>query len=118
MLTIKQISLFTLALALALLTYWSGLSEAVFRWESREEYSHGFLIPLVTLYILWEKKDLIRSAITEPLWFGVVLIFIAVMVLIVGEISALFLLIQYSCCLNGGYACWRAGSFYTNIRYS
>ncbi len=96
MLSVKQISLITIAIGLAVFTYWSGLSEAVLRWGTQEEYSHGYLIPLVTLYILWEKKDLIRSAVTEPLWLGVVLIFIAILVLIVGEISALFLLIQYS----------------------
>ena len=96
MLSVKQISLITIAIGLAVFTYWSGLSEAVLRWGAQEEYSHGYLIPLVTLYIFWEKKDLIRSAVTEPLWLGVVLIFIAILVLIIGEISALFLLIQYS----------------------
>lgn len=96
MLTLKQMSLFTIAIGLAVFTYWGGLSEAVLRWEIQEEYSHGYLIPLVTLYILWEKKDLILSAVSEPLWLGVLFIFVAIIVLIVGEISALFLLIQYS----------------------
>jgi hypothetical protein len=96
LLSVKQISLITIAIGLAVFTYWSGLSEAVLRWGTQEEYSHGYLIPLVTLYILWEKKDLIRSAVTEPLWLGVVLVLIVILVLIIGEISALFLLIQYS----------------------
>jgi exosortase D (VPLPA-CTERM-specific) len=96
LLSFKQISLFVLAIGLAIFTYWAGLSEAVFRWGVQEEYSHGYLIPLVTLYILWEKKELILSSVSEPLWSGVVLIVIAIVVLIVGEISALFLLTQYS----------------------
>ena len=96
MLSIKQMSLFTIAIGLAVFTYWNGLSEAVLRWGIQEEYSHGYLIPLVSLYIFWEKKDLIRSAVGEPSWFGVVFIFIAILVLIVGEISALFILVQYS----------------------
>lgn len=96
LLNIKQIVLFVIAIGLAFLTYWTGLSEAVFRWETQEEYSHGYLIPMVTLYILWEKKDLIASAISEPRWLGVVVIFVAIIILMVGEISALFLLIQYS----------------------
>jgi exosortase D (VPLPA-CTERM-specific) len=96
LLSYRQIGLFFLAVGLAVFTYWAGLSEAVLRWEVQEEYSHGYLIPLVTLYILWEKKDLIMSSVSEPLWFGIVLIFIAIAVLLIGEISALFLLIQYS----------------------
>lgn len=96
MLNIKQVGLLVLAIALAIFTYWSGLSEALLRWGTQEEYSHGYLIPLVTLYILWEKKDLISSSIGEPMWSGVMIVFVAIIVLIIGEISALFLLIQYS----------------------
>jgi exosortase D (VPLPA-CTERM-specific) len=96
LLNIKQLGLFLVAIGLAVFTYWAGLSEAVIRWGVQEEYSHGYLIPLVTLYILWEKKELIASSIGEPRWSGVTLILVAIIVLIIGEISALFLLIQYS----------------------
>jgi exosortase D (VPLPA-CTERM-specific) len=85
-----------LALALSLIAYWSGLSEAVSRWSSQEEYSHGFLIPLVTLFILWEKRHLISATMGPPMWSGVALIFLALAIFFVGEISALYLLIQYS----------------------
>lgn len=96
MLTVKQISLLLVALALAIFTYWNGLAEAVFRWGSQEEYSHGYLIPLVTAYILWEKRALIRAYIGPPMWSGLLVILLALAVFIVGEISALFILIQYS----------------------
>ena len=96
MLSLKQTSLLILAIGIAILTYWGGLSDLVFRWDSQEEYSYGFLIPLVTLYILWEKKELIKASMGPPLWWGVLLIIIALLVFIVGEISALYLLIHYS----------------------
>lgn len=92
----RQAGLFLLGLTVAIWAYWNGLSEAVVRWERQEEYSHGFLIPLVTLYILWEKKELIRSSIGAPLWSGLWLVFIASVVFLIGEVSALYLLIQYS----------------------
>ena len=85
-----------LALSAAIWVYWSGLSEAFFRWENQEEYSHGFLIPLVTLYILWEKKALILSAASKPMWSGIWLMLAALLIFFVGEVSALYLLIQYS----------------------
>jgi len=92
----RQTGLFFFALIIAIWAYWNGLSEAVFRWENQEEYSHGFLIPLVTLYILWEKKGLILSSVGAPLWSGVWLIAIASTVFLIGEVSALYLLIQYA----------------------
>ena len=79
-----------------MVAYWNGLADAVFRWGNQEEYSHGFLIPLVSLYILWEKKAQIQAAMGPPLWSGLFIILVAIAIFIVGEISALFLLIQYS----------------------
>ena len=96
MLSVKQTVFFSIALLLAVIAYWGGLSEAVLRWNIQEEYSHGFLIPFVSLYILWEKKAQIKAAMGPPLWSGLFVIFIAIAIFIVGEISALFLLIQYS----------------------
>lgn len=85
-----------LALAIAIIAYWAGLAEAVTRWGKQEEYSHGYLIPLVTLFILWEKRHLINATKGPPMWSGVLVSVIAVIIFIVGEISALYLLIQYS----------------------
>ena len=96
MFNIKTTGMFILALTIAIIAYWAGLAEAVSRWSNQEEYSHGFLIPLVTLFILWEKRNLINAAKGPPLWSGVFVILIAIIIFIVGEISALFLLIQYS----------------------
>jgi len=92
----KKSILVIISLCIAIWVYWNGLSEAFFRWENQEEYSHGYLIPLVSLYILWEKRGLILSAAGRPLWLGVWLIVIALVLLLVGEVSALYVLIQYS----------------------
>lgn len=96
MLSLKQTGFLFIALFLAILTYWTGLSEAVLRWGSQEEYSHGFLLPFVSIYILWEKQAQIKAAMGPPLWSGFFLLVIAIIVFIVGEISGLFILIQYS----------------------
>ncbi len=76
--------------------YWDGLAELWRRWSVQPEYSHGFLIPLVVMYILWEKKNLIRYATSPPIWSGLILLAIAMLMLLVGEISALYLFIHYS----------------------
>lgn len=88
--------MFIVAVVIAIIAYWNGLSEAFSRWGSEEEYSHGFLIPLVSLYILWEKRHLIAAKAGPPMWLGVFVAAGALLIFVVGEISALFLLIQYS----------------------
>jgi len=96
LLSLKHILLFAVAISLGVWSYWDGLSEAVFRWGKQEEYSHGYLIPLVSLYILWEKQNLIKANIGPPLVSGLLIIIASILLFIVGEISALFILIQYS----------------------
>ena len=76
--------------------YWDGLAEAVLRWDKQEEYSHGYLIPLVSLYIIWENRFKIRSTYTGPLWFGPLVVLLSLLVYLVGEVSALYILIHYS----------------------
>lgn len=85
-----------ITLLLAVVAYWGGIVEAVHRWNTEDAYSHGFLIPLVSLYILWEKKDLIIASIGQPLWSGVVLILFSTGFYVLGELSALYILIHYS----------------------
>src|SRR5262249_22292277 len=71
-----------------------GLVELFIRWSKQEEYSHGFLIPFVTAWMLWSRRDALVASIGEPSWSGPVVIFVAAIMLIVGELSALFILLQ------------------------
>lgn len=96
LLTHRGFQLFFVALALSFWLYWDGLAEAVLRWELQEEYSHGYLIPLVALFILWEKRFQIATSYQHYSWWGVPIIVVALLILLVGEVSALYMLIHYS----------------------
>lgn len=88
--------LFAGTLVLSIWLYWDGLAEAVLRWETQEEYSHGYLIPLVSLFILWEKRFQIASGYSGYSWWGVPIIALSLVILLIGEVSALYMLIHYS----------------------
>ncbi len=64
------------------------------RWTNQEEYSHGFLIPIVTLLLLWSRRDALRSNIGHPSMFGLGLVAIALAMHVVGELSAIWILSQ------------------------
>ena len=88
----------TLILALvvivAVVAFRGGLLSLVNRWSVQEEYSHGFLIPFIVLWMLWSRRDALIASIGTPSWIGPALIFVAAMMLFVGELSAFFLLLQ------------------------
>lgn len=66
------------------------------RWLTETEYGHGMLIPLVSLYIAWDRREeILRRAGAASAW-GPLLILLALLALIIGEISALFALKQIS----------------------
>ena len=41
---------------LILFMYWNVYVDLFQIWDTQEEYSHGFMIPFVSLYFLWQKK--------------------------------------------------------------
>ncbi|MGO9849659.1 MAG: archaeosortase/exosortase family protein, partial [Methylocella sp.] len=82
------------AVVVALLAFSGALSELVHRWSKQEEYSHGFLIPLITAWLLWTRRDALRANVGEPSWIGPLLILLALAMHIIGELSAIFILSQ------------------------
>ncbi len=50
------------------LAYWVPLKAMVSIWLTDEEYSYGFLIPMVSIYFLWEKKDVLRTMPLKGAW--------------------------------------------------
>ncbi len=69
--TIKFIS----SIALLLVAYVPTINWMLDRWFAKESYyGHGFLIPLVSLFIVWQRKDILKkckiSAETTGLWIA------------------------------------------------
>jgi len=102
----KQITIWTYAVPALLVisagflllvpAFWGGISELANRWENQEEYSHGYMIPMVTAYLIWQRRDLLKTIEFKPAWFPVGLVFLGLLISTIGEISALYVLIHFS----------------------
>lgn len=84
----------SISVLLALVVFSEALLELVHRWSTQEEYSHGFLIPVIVAWLLWTRRDALLASIGRPSWTGPVLILLAAAMHIVGKLSALYLLSQ------------------------
>jgi exosortase len=40
------------------------------QWRTDEDMSHGFLVPIVILWVVWRERERLRSLPTEPSWWG------------------------------------------------
>lgn len=51
--------------------YWPGLTEMAHRWSTQAQYSHGYLVPLFALYLLWHRRAAYQQGPFAPSWWGV-----------------------------------------------
>jgi exosortase D (VPLPA-CTERM-specific) len=91
------------AVLVTCLAFSGALLELAHRWQGQEEYSHGFLIPVVTLWLLWTRRSAVRASIGQPSWAGPALILVAGLLNITGELSGAFAFSQigFVVALNG-----------------
>ena len=93
---IYTILLVCVSVLIALVCFSESLLELVHRWTVQEEYSHGFLIPIIAAWLIWRRRDAVVASLGHPSWTGPALILLAALMHIVGKLSALYFLSQFS----------------------
>ncbi len=63
--------------ALTLWAYWPSLRDMANRWLSDPQYSHGYLVPLFSAYLLWARRGRLNGATLKPSLWGLLPIAIA-----------------------------------------
>lgn len=75
--------------------FWGAFGEMLRLWEL-PEYSHGYLIPFLAAYLLLIRAGALAAAAPLPSWIGIGLLLMAMAALLVGQLSALFVIQQYA----------------------
>ncbi len=86
------ISFCLIALALGVI-FSDGLLYMTKSWE-REEYSHGYMIPLISFWFVWKNREYISQF--NGNWFGLVIVLFGIMIGFMGELATLFVVTQYA----------------------
>ena len=73
---------------LLLAIYYRVAGKLIFDWYDLPDYSHGFLVPLFSLFLLWDKRTEIRRTPIEPSWKGISFILLGIITLILGVYGA------------------------------
>jgi exosortase len=72
--------------------YWQVFAKLVHDWYNDDNYSHGFLIIPVALYLAWERRQKLQQMTPAPSGFGMVVVVGSILVLLAGILgSELFL---------------------------
>jgi exosortase len=72
-----------LALLLIALYYRTGI-KLVIDWYNIPDYSHGFLVPLFSVFLIWDTRKKIAATPVQPSWAGVPVVVLGLLTLIFG----------------------------------
>ena len=65
--------------------YWPSLSKLTVAWQS-PEYSHGYLVPFFSCFLLWVRRDLLKPDDLRRSWWGPVLLLISALMYVGGDV--------------------------------
>ena len=75
----REVYLMAAALLVVLFaTHWTTLARMIDRWTHDPQYSHGFVVPLFALVVLWSRRDMLTNVTWKPAWLGLGLLAIGV----------------------------------------
>jgi len=77
--------LFTVALGLV---YYDIVRQMVRVWSINDDYSHGFLVPLVSAYFLWSSRESLLKTEVRPADFGLLVFLVGVVQLVLASLSS------------------------------
>jgi exosortase len=87
------------AVALAWL-YASVLRHLVGQWAHDPNYSHGFFVPLFSLFVVWSERDRLRKIAVAPSNTGLLVLLFGLVVLMAGALGAELFLSRFSLLLT------------------
>jgi exosortase len=69
-----NVRLVIVALIALLWVFWPTLTELAGRWGSQSQYSHGYLVPAFSIYLLWARRHLLPAEFQANAWGLLVLV--------------------------------------------
>jgi exosortase len=58
-------------------SYSRTFAELAHRWQHEADYSHGFLVPFFSLFLLWHRRDMLQALRTGGSWWGLPFLILA-----------------------------------------
>jgi len=74
--------------ALIVLVYFPVLRHLVGVWSSDDDMGHGFFVPIVAGYLVWQRRERLLSVNWKPAWWGIGVILIGLAQSYIGTIGA------------------------------
>lgn len=88
--------IFSISVGVLIVTYLEGLTIMVETWNNKPEYGHGYMIPVITLFLIWQHSDKIRQIPETGSWYGFWLVVAGSAIYVLAILSSIVTLMQYA----------------------
>ncbi len=82
--------------ALMGVAFFGALRWMVYIWDTSPEYGYGYMIPIITLFLIWQRKHELERIEFRGAWVGVFIALLGVVVLLLGMLSTIYVVAQYA----------------------
>lgn len=69
-------------------------------WDTREEYSHGFLIPVLSIFFIYQAKNSLLVKQFDGSWVGFMIALLGFIFAIIGNMTTIYVVVQYAFILS------------------
>jgi exosortase len=66
------------------------------QWYNDADYSHGFLVPLLSLYLIWQRREKLAQIVRRPSPWGMLVVLLSLGLLFLGSLGAELFLTRVS----------------------
>jgi exosortase A len=87
--------LFSVA-GLMLLIYLPVLSDLIERWANDSNYSHGFLVPLISGFLIWRQREELAACQRSSTWVGWAMILFGMLIFVIGNAGSEYFTVRVS----------------------
>jgi len=102
-----QLWLPAILLSALLIAIYAGITKKlVYDWYTQPDFSHGFLVPLFSAYLVWTKRETLRNTPVRQSWGGVPLVIAGILTLFLGIYGAELFLARISLLMLLGGLIW------------
>jgi exosortase len=73
---------------LLIVAYYPILKHLVWQWSNDEDVGHGFFVPVVAGYIVWQRREQLMALAWKPAWWGIALLVWGALQAYIGTLGA------------------------------
>lgn len=65
------------------------------QWGS-DDYSHGFFVPVISLFLVWQRRHRVVTAGIRPSWWGPGIVLVGLVLYVIGDYATLYIVLHLS----------------------